>query len=154
MKTKVTVVLNKTKTGRPQLFVEVANKTVEAENSPNKRWELNVPKEDPVSDSEFKLILQQLGLDDKFLPKTGHKVICEADAFYNEFDNGTKRHYLIVQICKDVKRLFTFDRFQEIGIRDGAKFHFEFEKKIKETEIVSLEIPKPEDKPAKPENKK
>ena len=63
MKTKVTVVLNKTKNGRPQVFVEVANKMVEAENSPNKRWEVNVPDNDPVSNTEFKLILQQLGLD-------------------------------------------------------------------------------------------
>lgn len=152
MKTKVTVVLNKTKNGRPQVFVEVANKMVEAENSPNKKWEVNVPDNDPVSNTEFKLILQQLGLDNKFLPKTGHKVVCDADAYYQEFDNGKQSHYLIVQISKDVKRLFSFDRFQEIGIRDGAKFHFEFEKKISDTDVVTLTIP--EEKPAKPDTKK
>ena len=70
MKAKVNVVLNQTQSGRPILFVELVDTTIEAVNSPNKKWNIHVPSDNPVSDSELKLILRQLGLENKYLPKT------------------------------------------------------------------------------------
>ena len=141
MKAKVNVVLNQSQSGRPVVFVELVDTTIEAANSPNKKWTINVPNDNPVSASELKLILRQLGLENKYLPKTGHKVVCDADAFYYEGDNGRRHHYILVQISKDIRRIFKFDPFQNIGVMEGAKFHFEFEKKVSETDIVSLAIP-------------
>lgn len=163
MKTKVNVVLNQSQSGRPVLYVELVDTTIDATNSPNKRWTINVPNDNPISNSELKLILRQLGLENKYLPKTGHKVVCEADAFYYEGENGRRHHYILVQISKDVRRIFKFDPFQNLGVIEGAKFHFDFEKKISENDIVSLAIPtvdvveteiKPEIKSQKQESKK
>ena len=163
MKTKVNVVLNQSQGGRPMVFVELVDLTIEAANSPNKKWSIGVPNDNPVSNSELKLMFKQLGLENKYLSRNGHKVVCEADAFYYEGDNGRRHHYLLVQISKDIRRIFKFDPFQNIGVMEGAKFHFEFEKKVSENDIVSLAIPaeevvepeaKPEVKPAKMETKK
>lgn len=157
MKAKVNVVLNQTQSGRPILFVELVDTTIEAVNSPNKKWNIHVPSDNPVSESELKLILRQLGLENKYLSRTGHKVVCEADAFYYESENGRRHHYILVQISKDVRRIFKFDPFQNLGVMEGAKFHFDFEKKVSENDIVSLVIPtdevtedaKPDTKPVK-----
>ena len=157
MKTQVTVVLYKPKTGRPRVYVEVIDLSIASDNSPNKRWSVDVPDDDPVSEKEFNLMLKQLGLADKFMPKNGHRITCEAQAFYETYSNGKNNHWLEVQVTKDIRRLFSFDRFQEIDINEeGAKFHFEFTKKVREsdTPTVVLDIPKPEDKPVKTETKK
>lgn len=158
MKTKVTVVLTtRGNSNRPHVYVEVMDLSIASENSPNKRWEVNVPTDDPVSENEYKLMLKQLGLSEKFKPKNGHRITCDAEAFCETYSNGKTNHWLEVQVTKSVRRLFSFDKFQEIDINEeGAKFHFDFSLKERNTDnqTVQLEIPKPEDKPAKPETKK
>lgn len=158
MKTKVTVVLTtRGNSGRPYVYVEVMDLSIASDNSPNKRWQVDVPADDPVSEKEYKLMLKQLGLSEKFTPKNGHRVTCDAEAFYEPYTNGKNYHWLEVQVTKSIRRLFSFDKFQEIDINEeGAKFHFDFTLKERKTDnqTVQLDIPKPEDKPAKPEIKK
>ena len=45
MKAKVNVVLNQSQSGRPVVFVELVDTTIEAANSPNKKWTINVPND-------------------------------------------------------------------------------------------------------------
>ncbi|MBQ7333603.1 MAG: hypothetical protein IJW38_04555, partial [Clostridia bacterium] len=90
---------------------------------------------DPVSENEYKLMLKQLGLSEKFKPKNGHRITCDAEAFCETYSNGKTNHWLEVQVTKSVRRLFSFDKFQEIDINEeGAKFHFDFSLKERNTD--------------------
>ena len=60
MKTKVTVVLTtRGNSGRPYVYVEVMDLSIASDNSPNKRWQVDVPADDPVSEKEYKLMIKQ-----------------------------------------------------------------------------------------------
>ena len=48
MKAKVNVVLNQSQSGRPVVFVELVDTTIEAANSPNKKWTINVPNDNKL----------------------------------------------------------------------------------------------------------